>query len=72
MENLTCKDIQVLRRLESKILPPPGMTNEEYRGCMYHLAELELILIVYDIGGFIFDFMITDKGYDVLYNSRSM
>lgn len=68
MENLTCKDIQVLRRLESKILPPYGMTDEEYRGCMYHLAELGLILIVYDIGGFIFDFMITDNGYDVLYN----
>lgn len=70
MENLTVKDIQVLRRLESKILPPPWMTDEEYRGCMYHLAELELILIVYDIGGFILDFMITDKGYDVLYNNR--
>lgn len=70
MENLTCKDIHVLRNLESSILPPYGMTDEEYRGCMYHLAELGLILIVYDIGGFIFDFMITDKGYDVLYNMR--
>ena len=50
------------------LLPPNGMTNEQYHAVVYHLADLGMVKVVCDIGGFIMNYLVTEKGVYYLIN----
>lgn len=63
MESLTDIDKKIIARIANgKTDCPVDVTEEQYRASIWHLSELELINAVYDMGGFVFDAIITAKG----------
>ena len=71
MENIILTEIdrKVLWHLHTcHLLPPRDMTKEQYSAVVYHLADLGLVKVISDIGGFIIDYIVTEKGVYCLIN----
>jgi hypothetical protein len=63
MENLTTIDKQILSLIAERDMSiPNGVTKEQYNASIQFLAESELVNALWDMGDFLLDAIITNKG----------